>query len=153
VARRAYFKLVSCLAYFSTLTLEAMCSYETSIDYTALYPEGRTLHNARTSNPTSRQKLERKQLPFVPSSIFNIHVSNIMSLCFLYSTKCGDRTAKNKESKYFKPNQGGWDGQSMEHAWQKSAFKILVGKPERKRPLWRPRHRWEDNGSINTDLK
>jgi len=22
---------------------------------------------------------------------------------------------------------------------------VLVGKPERKRPLWRPRHRWEDN--------
>jgi hypothetical protein len=22
---------------------------------------------------------------------------------------------------------------------------MLVGKPEGKRPLWRPRHRWEDN--------
>jgi len=24
-------------------------------------------------------------------------------------------------------------------------FRILVGKPEGKRPLGRPRHRWEDN--------
>ena len=24
-------------------------------------------------------------------------------------------------------------------------YTILVGKPERKRPLGRPRHRWEDN--------
>jgi hypothetical protein len=24
------------------------------------------------------------------------------------------------------------------------AYKILVGKPDRKRPLRRPRHRWED---------
>jgi hypothetical protein len=24
-------------------------------------------------------------------------------------------------------------------------YRILVGKPERKRPLRRPRHRWEDN--------
>jgi hypothetical protein len=29
--------------------------------------------------------------------------------------------------------------------------KILVGKPERKRPLGRPRHRWEDN--IKMDLE
>jgi hypothetical protein len=25
-----------------------------------------------------------------------------------------------------------------------NAYKILVGKPERKKPLGRPRHRWED---------
>jgi hypothetical protein len=30
-------------------------------------------------------------------------------------------------------------------------YKILVGKPERKRPLKRPRHRWEDN--IKMDLR
>jgi hypothetical protein len=27
----------------------------------------------------------------------------------------------------------------------KSAYKVLVGKLEVKRPLGRPRHRWEDN--------
>ena len=26
-----------------------------------------------------------------------------------------------------------------------------MGKPERKRPLWRPRHKWEDN--IKMDLQ
>ena len=31
------------------------------------------------------------------------------------------------------------------------AFKILTGKPIGKRPLGRPRHRWEDN--IRMDLK
>jgi hypothetical protein len=30
-------------------------------------------------------------------------------------------------------------------------YRVLVGKPERKRPLGRPRHRWEDN--INMDLQ
>jgi hypothetical protein len=30
-------------------------------------------------------------------------------------------------------------------------YKILVGKPEGKRPLGRPRHRWEDN--IKMDLQ
>ena len=33
----------------------------------------------------------------------------------------------------------------------RSAFKILTGKPTRKRPLGRPRRRWEDN--IRMDLK
>ena len=32
-----------------------------------------------------------------------------------------------------------------------SAFKILTGKPTGKRPLGRPRHRWEDN--IRMDLE
>jgi hypothetical protein len=30
-------------------------------------------------------------------------------------------------------------------------YRILVGKPEGKRPLGRPRHRWEDN--MKMDLK
>ena len=33
----------------------------------------------------------------------------------------------------------------------RSAFKILTGKPAGKRPLGRPRHRWEDN--IRMDLE
>jgi hypothetical protein len=33
----------------------------------------------------------------------------------------------------------------------RSAFKILTGTPTGKRPLGRPRRRWEDN--IRTDLK
>ena len=33
----------------------------------------------------------------------------------------------------------------------KSAFKILTGKPTGKRPLGRPRRRWEDN--IRMDLE
>jgi hypothetical protein len=36
------------------------------------------------------------------------------------------------------------------HGEIRNAFKILVGKPEGKRPLRRPRHRWEDN--INMDF-
>ena len=31
------------------------------------------------------------------------------------------------------------------------AYRVLVGKPESKRPLGRPRHRWEDN--IKMDLR
>jgi hypothetical protein len=34
---------------------------------------------------------------------------------------------------------------------KRNGYRILVGKPERKRPLGRPRHRWEDN--IRIDLR
>jgi hypothetical protein len=34
---------------------------------------------------------------------------------------------------------------------KRNAYRILVGKPEGKRPLGRPRRRWEDN--IKLDLR
>jgi len=34
---------------------------------------------------------------------------------------------------------------------QRCASRVLVGKPEEKRPLWRPSCRWE--GNINMDIK
>jgi hypothetical protein len=44
------------------------------------------------------------------------------------------------------------DGQGTQHAVEmRNAYKILVGKSEGKRPLERPRYRWEDN--IEMDLK
>jgi hypothetical protein len=33
----------------------------------------------------------------------------------------------------------------------RGVYRFLVGKPEEKRPLGRPRHRWEDN--IKADLQ
>jgi hypothetical protein len=36
------------------------------------------------------------------------------------------------------------------HGEKRNAYMILVGKPEKKRPLGRPRCRWEDN--IKMDL-
>ena len=33
----------------------------------------------------------------------------------------------------------------------RNAYRVLVGKPEGKRPLGRPRRRWEDN--IKIDLR
>jgi len=34
---------------------------------------------------------------------------------------------------------------------RRGVYRVLVGKPEGKRPLVRPRHRWEDN--IKMDLQ
>jgi hypothetical protein len=32
---------------------------------------------------------------------------------------------------------------------RRGAYRVLVGKPEGKRPLGRPGHRWEDNIKMN----
>jgi hypothetical protein len=39
----------------------------------------------------------------------------------------------------------------MWHSWERNVYTVLMGKPEGKRQLERPRHRWEDG--IRIDLK
>jgi hypothetical protein len=39
----------------------------------------------------------------------------------------------------------------MWHAWERKVYKVLVGKPEGRRPLGRPRRRWDDG--ISMDLR
>jgi hypothetical protein len=39
----------------------------------------------------------------------------------------------------------------MWQAWERKLYRVLVGKPEGKRPLGRLRRRWEDG--IRTDLR
>jgi hypothetical protein len=38
-----------------------------------------------------------------------------------------------------------WAGHIACMGKRRGAYKVLVGKPEGRRPLGRPRHRWEDN--------
>jgi hypothetical protein len=44
-----------------------------------------------------------------------------------------------------------WVGHVPRMGAKKNAYRILVGKPEIKRPLGRPKRRWEDN--IKMDLR
>ena len=44
-----------------------------------------------------------------------------------------------------------WAGHVVRMIQSRNVNRALVGKPEGKRPLWRPRRRWEDN--IKMDLK
>jgi hypothetical protein len=43
-----------------------------------------------------------------------------------------------------------WEGHVARMGWKRNAYRLLVGKPEGKRPLGRPRRRWMDN--IRMDL-
>jgi hypothetical protein len=44
-----------------------------------------------------------------------------------------------------------WAGHVARVGEKKNAYRIMVGKPEGKRPLGRPRRRWVDN--IKVDLR
>ena len=48
-----------------------------------------------------------------------------------------------------KSRELGWAGHVARMEEGRSAFKILTGKPIGKRPLRRPRLRWEDNIRMN----
>ena len=44
-----------------------------------------------------------------------------------------------------------WAGHVADMGERRGIYRVLVGNPEGKRPLGRPRQRWEDN--IKTDLQ
>jgi hypothetical protein len=44
-----------------------------------------------------------------------------------------------------------WAGHVARMGEDRGVYRVLVGKPEGKRPLGRPRHRWED--SVKMDLQ
>jgi hypothetical protein len=50
-----------------------------------------------------------------------------------------------------KSGRMGWAGHVARMGEGRSVYRVLVGRPEDKRPLGRPRRRWEDN--IKMDLR
>jgi hypothetical protein len=62
---------------------------------------------------------------------------------YLYGSPCIFRMIKSRRMR--------WAGDVARMGKQRNAYRILVGKSERKRPLGRPRRRWED--AIKIDLR
>jgi hypothetical protein len=42
-----------------------------------------------------------------------------------------------------------WAGHVARMVERRGVYRLLVGKPEGKRPLGRPRHKWEDNIKLD----
>jgi len=42
-----------------------------------------------------------------------------------------------------------WAGNLARMGEVRDVYRVLVGRPERKRPPGRPRHRWEDNNKMD----
>jgi hypothetical protein len=55
----------------------------------------------------------------------------------LYSSHNIVRVIKSKRMR--------WTGHVARMGERRGIYRVLVGKPERTRPRWRPRHRWEGN--------
>ena len=48
-----------------------------------------------------------------------------------------------------KSRRMGWAGHVACIGERRGVYRVLVGKPEGKRPLGKPRHRWEDNMKMD----
>jgi hypothetical protein len=76
-------------------------------------------------------------------SLFVFPFLYVFLLYFLYSFPNIVRVVKSRRMR--------WAGHVMRIGEDRGVHRVLVGKPEGKRPLRRPRRRWEDN--IKMDLQ
>ena len=72
---------------------------------------------------------------------FNLHL--LFWSIFLFCLTCIFRVIKSRRIR--------WAGNVARVEEGRGVYRVLVGKPEGKRPLGRPRRRWEDN--IQMDLQ
>ena len=80
------------------------------------------------------------------------HVTNPVSLpsFFLYVEYSSDLYSLPNIVRVVKSRRMRWAGHVARMREHRGVHRVLVGKPEGKRPLGRPRRRWEDN--IKMDL-
>jgi hypothetical protein len=78
-----------------------------------------------------QQKSSEHNLDFTDEIAMCLSVSNIV------------RAVKSRQMR--------WAGHVVRMGEERGVHRVLVGRPEGKRPLGRPRHRWEDN--IKMDLQ
>jgi hypothetical protein len=82
-------------------------------------------------------------LSFTAAIILTVFFSNVNIFDNLYSWPSIVRMIKSRRMR--------WAGHVALIGEKRNAYRILVGKPEGKRPLGRPRCRWVDN--IKMDLR
>ena len=69
----------------------------------------------------------------------------------LYNKELNDLYSSPNIVRLMKLRRKRWAGHVAIMGERRGVYRVLVGKPEGKRPLGRPRLRWEDN--IKTDLR
>jgi hypothetical protein len=63
----------------------------------------------------------------------------------LHNEELGDLYSSPSIIRIIKSRRMRWAGNVARMGKKRNAYRLLVGKPEAKRPLGRPRHRWVDN--------
>jgi hypothetical protein len=69
----------------------------------------------------------------------------------LYNEELNDLYSSSNIIRVIKSRRLRWAGHAARMGEERGAYRILVGRPEGRRPLGRPRHRWEDN--IKMDIR
>jgi hypothetical protein len=69
----------------------------------------------------------------------------------LHNEELTDLSSSPNTIRVIKSRRMRWAGHVARMGEERGAYRILVGRPEERRPLGRPRRRWEDN--IKTDLR
>jgi hypothetical protein len=69
----------------------------------------------------------------------------------LHNERLRDLYSSSSIIRIIKSRRMRWAGHVARMGEKRNAYRLLVGKPEGKRPLGRPRHRWVDN--IRMDLE
>jgi len=69
----------------------------------------------------------------------------------LYNEELNSLYSSSNIVRMIKSRRLRWAGHAARMGERRVVYRVLVGKPERKRPLKRPRRRWEDN--IKKDLQ
>ena len=89
--------------------------------------------------------------------------SRVLQICdmqHLYCVGLKDETSRSIQREWYsspnivrvikiEKNEMGWACGA--YGWGEGVYRVLLGKPEGRRPLWRPRRRWVDN--IRMDLQ
>jgi hypothetical protein len=69
----------------------------------------------------------------------------------LHNEELNDLYSSHTIVRVIKSRRMRWAGHAARMGEGRGVYRVLVGEPEEKRPLWRPRCRWEDN--IKADLQ
>ena len=69
----------------------------------------------------------------------------------LHNEKLNDLYSSPDILRAIKSRRMKWSGHVVYMGERRAAYRVLVGKPEGKKPVGRPRHRWENN--IKMDLQ
>ena len=69
----------------------------------------------------------------------------------LHNEELNDLYTSHSIVRAMKSRRKRWAGHVVRMGERRGVYRVLVGKPEGKRPRGRPRHRWEDN--IKMDLQ
>jgi hypothetical protein len=77
--------------------------------------------------------------------------SNILLFTKIHNEELNDLYSSPKIVRTKKSRRIRWAGNVARMGEGRGVYRVLVGKPEGKRPLGRPRRRWEDN--ITMDLQ